>query len=421
MRGIYKITQISTGLVYIGQTINMFSRWHQHINAVDNLSFHKDFKTDPTDFTFEILTQSDDYTKEDLDRLEKQYITDYKSNDLKYGFNATAGNGKLKKQTKPTRMLEVKKAIVQEIFDKWVENKLYNINVLIIGEFRTIPEYLILKKCKVKIFTDDFDYTCEEAKIIRVDGGDELMSKVKEIKKGEYDLIIANPPYNIGNKIINSFVGKAKESIVLAPLSCYKGQDLYKHIVDLQLVDPKAFEDADITNNLNIAKLLDRKMEQTWEEIESLTFNENYKEFYQVNNSVKASFQIETKLTDLSKIDIDTWFLITFRTITDGVHKTSNCLDYTFNINFDNRKEIPYDKYLNSYSPRFLIFNSKSEKEHFNIFWYKNPLMNDLIRGLNKTNGYVFLAIPNIDWSKERDYEKCTLEDIMNWLREDNK
>ena len=39
---------------------------------------------------------------------------------------------------------------------------------------------------------------------------------------------------------------------------------------------------------------------------------------------------------------------------------------------------------------------------------------------LNKSNGRVTPAIPNIDWSKERDYEHLTLDDIMNILREEN-
>lgn len=77
------------------------------------------------------------------------------------------------------------------------------------------------------IITDDYDFDCEDAKqIIRVDtsiGIDELMSEVNKIEKNQFDLIIANPPYQYGNKIISKYVNKAKESIVLMPISCYKG------------------------------------------------------------------------------------------------------------------------------------------------------------------------------------------------------
>ena len=47
--------------------------------------------------------------------------------------------------------------------------------------------------------------------------------------------------------------------------------------------------------------------------------------------------------------------------------------------------------------------------------------MNNLIKGLKKTGGSPDVAIPRINWSiSNRDYEHATLEDVMNWLREDN-
>ena len=47
--------------------------------------------------------------------------------------------------------------------------------------------------------------------------------------------------------------------------------------------------------------------------------------------------------------------------------------------------------------------------------------MNNLIKGLKKTGGSPDASIPRINWSKsDRDYEHATLEDVMNWLREDN-
>ena len=84
MIGVYKITQKSTSKVYIGQSKNIFARWYQHVNAVDSLSFHEAYKKDPTDFIFEILRLTEDV--DDLDRLEKLYIRDYKANDPQYGF-----------------------------------------------------------------------------------------------------------------------------------------------------------------------------------------------------------------------------------------------------------------------------------------------------------------------------------------------
>lgn len=423
MRGIYKITQKSTGLIYIGQSINIDNRWNQHANAIDNLSFHQEYRKNPLDFIFEILAENDNYTKDDLDRLEKQYITDYKSNDPKYGFNGTAGNGDGKKKTKSTKILPVQRKLVQVMFDSYVENRIKDKKVLIIGVFETIPEYLILKKCDVTILTDDFDYTCEDAKIIRFDGGDELMSKVKEIKKDEFDLIIANPPYNIGNKVIASFVDKAKESIVLAPISCYKSNNNYKHVRELQLVDPKAFKDAAITGNLNIATLINREIDQSWEEIELLTYDEKYRKYYSINISKindKNKFKLTNKKEILDELVPGIDFIVPQKATNDGVHKTRDCIDYRFNFLHEK------DSLINNkgtYSNIWVNNNIHDSTVCNNIirFWYNNPLVDDLLFGLNSEYGDLNKAIPHINWSIDRDYEHCTLDDIMKWLEEDNK
>ena len=416
MKGIYKITQISTGKVYIGQSTNIDNRWNQHSEAVDNLSFHQEYRKNPKDFTFQILEENDDYTKEDLARLEKQYITDYKSNDPKYGFNGTAGNDDGKKKTKSTKILPVLRKIVQVMFDYYIENKIQYKKVLIIGVFKAIPEHLILKHCDVTIFTDDYDYTCEDAKIIRFDGGDELVNKVKAIKKGEYDLIIANPPYDKGNEIVTNFVSKAKESIVLAPANCYQYNNVYKHIINTQLVDPKAFKDANITSNLNIAQMIDKEIEQSYHDIYLDNYcDPNLKNFYKHNITIKAKWKVLKNLLaekNIDKYDISTSFIIPSRA-TNGVCKNKDTADFYYNV-FNEKK------YIGSY----VLQLSEKAKKNLAQFYYYNSLMNRLLRGLNNTGGSnlcYLAAIPHIDWSIDRDYEHCTLDDIMKWLEEDNK
>ena len=248
--------------------------------------------------------------------------------------------------------------------------------------------------------------------------------KIEEIfnMNVKFDLIISNPPYKIGNKIINSFINKAKESIVLAPLSCYKGNNVYKHIRDLQLVNPKAFKDASITNNLNIAKLIDRKLEQRWEDIESMTFNEKYREYYILNISKinnKNKFKLTNKKEILDKLIPGIDFIVPQKVTNNGVHTTQDCIDYKFN--FLHIK----DSLINNkgtYSNIWVNDNIHDANICKNIiqFWYKNPLMNDLLFGLNSEYGDLNKAIPHIDWSKKRDYEHCSLDDIMKWLDEDN-
>lgn len=421
MKGIYKITQKSTGKIYIGQSINIFNRWNQHIQSIDNLSFHKAYRENPTDFTFEILVQNDDWTREDLDKAEKRYIIDTHADDPKYGFNGTSGNGEYK-VFKPIKMLVVGGSINKYIHSEYLKN-IENKNILIIGNFKFCDTLSLYNN--ITIISDDYDFTCEDAKVIKVSTGEELMGEINKLEKDQFDLIIANPPYNLGNKIVNQFVDLAKESIVLMPISCYKNKELYKHIRDLELVDPKTFKDADITNNLCVCKLIDWK-DNTKElfDIISLTYDKNYISFYNKNHNIKDTFDYISvhSIKDKSKSpDIFKSFMLTMRTIQNGTHSVfGKAADINWNIN-NISKEIPWDTYVNAASCAFIVFKNKKCKDNLCKFWYYNPLMNDLIKGLNSASGKITIAIPHIDWLKDRDYEHCTLDDIMKWLEEDNK
>ena len=416
MKGIYIWTQLSTGKVYIGQSSNLNQRYIQHITANDDLCFHLDYRKDPTDFSYRILAISDDYTAEDLNSLEKYFIEYYHANDPRYGFNATAGNGNKKAKPDNHKMLNVKgepDRIINAMALRHTQNK----RILVIGNFNVGESSLYNN---VTVLSDDYGYTCNAADVKHVDSSEDTL-RYLNMSKEKFDLIIANPPYDMASRIITEVIKHTKDAVVLMPFSKYRSNELYKHVVSLQLVDPKCFDDVNITDNLCVCRLIPQKIERTFEELELETFEPKYRDFYELNSTLESTFDTETKLTDLTQVDVNKWFLITFRTITDGVHKTINCLDYPFNVLFNDSQELPYDKHLRSYSPRFLIFKTKLEKENFNKFWYKNSLMNSLIKGLNKKQGYVFKAIPNIDWSVDRDYEHCTLDDIMTWLREDNR
>ena len=427
MKGVYKITQKSTGKVYIGQSINIDNRWNQHAFSIDNLSFHEQYRHNPTDFTFEVLIQNDSYTKDDLDKLEKRYIADYHSNDSKYGFNATAGNGKLKEITK-SRMLMVKGSIdrmMNKNFLRGVENK----KILVIGNFN-ISETSLYND--MTILTDDFDYTCETAKIIRVEGGDEIMAQLNNMKDEKFDLIIANPPYNMGNKIISNCVDKAKECVVLMPFSKYKANELYKHVLSLEIVDPKAFKDAVITTNLCVCKLIPNKIERTFEELEIETFDQRYREFYELNaklfNYAISAFERVPQRSGIHyDHNPDAAFALTARTALDGVHKTNNdAYDVLFNIKkVVSIKDTPIWKHADGTDAQaaasYIYFNTAQEKENLVKFWYYNPLMNKLLKGLNRCGGDYFQSIPNIDWSIDRDYEHLTYEELLQIMKDELK
>lgn len=251
------------------------------------------------------------------------------------------------------------------------------------------------------------------------------MGEINKIKKDEYDLIIANPPYNLGNKIVSQFVTLVRESIVLMPISYYRPKELYKHILNLNLVDPKTFKDAIITDNLCICRLTPQKIDRTFEALELETFEPKYREFYEFNAKAvnKLCYNHGAKLNSRNdysnKVDwMITWYVC-------NAHKAHNISGDSFDIHYNLKRDIdnsaiPDDK-NGTLSVAIIRFKSELEKDNFNRYWYFNELTYKLINGLNKNGGSCAKALPNIDWSKDRDYEHCTLDDIMKWLEEDNQ
>ena len=450
MKGIYKITQKSTKKVYIGQSINIDNRWNQHAAAVDNLSFHEEYRKNPTDFTFEVLYQNDDYTKDDLNELEKKCIEDYHSNEKDKGFNGTAGNGQVKSISKQ-QMLRVRGSIDKLINSKYLR-KTENKKILIIGNFN-IGESSLYNN--ITVLTDDLDYTCETAKIIRVEGGDEIMAQLNMLKDEKFDMIIANPPYNAGNKIISKCVTVAKRTIALMPFSKYKKDELYKHVLSLELANPKDFPDAYITNNLCVCELIPEKIERKFEDLETETFDQKYREFYVLNQHLtrpyndiypvsfvsydgtpgdrnRAYQNVVNRLKTIYNEKGDRVFIYTLRAVQNGTHAVDGeAPDITWNLKKQFFQSVfPIGDMGTKLKPAlgitvFLLeFQSEKECTNFTRFFYaggKDGLMNKLVKGLNKCTGVLLKAIPNIDWSVDRDYEHLTYEQLLEIMREELK
>lgn len=411
MKGIYIWTQLSTGKVYIGQSSNLNQRYIQHITANDDLCFHLEYRKDPTDFSYRLLAISDDYTAEDLNSLEKYFIEYYHANDPRYGFNATAGNGNKKAKPNNHKMLNVKgepDRIINVLALRHTQNK----RILVIGNFNVGESSLYNN---VTVLSDDYGYTCNAADVKHIDSSEDTL-RYLNMSKEKFDLIIANPPYDMASRIITEVIKHTKDAVVLMPFSKYKSNELYKHVVSLQLVDPKCFDDVSITDNLCVCRLIPQKIERTFEELELETFEPKYRDFYELNSHRDYSYIIlpnmpakyDITANNLS-FDINTDFMITTRTVQNGTHST-DAHDMRFNLKYEPTSTLSY------------MIRLPSEKAKHNIckFWYKNSLQNDLIKGLNKKSGKPYSAIPNLDWTKDRDYEHCTLDDIMTWLREDN-
>ena len=94
--GIYKITNLKTGLCYIGQAVDVAERWKQHVKCglgidtpAQNKLYKAMLKDGVTNFSFELLEQCE---RNLLNEKEKFYIGLYQSCD--YGYNSNCGTGK---------------------------------------------------------------------------------------------------------------------------------------------------------------------------------------------------------------------------------------------------------------------------------------------------------------------------------------
>lgn len=92
--GIYKITDLITGLVYIGQSVDCKTRWRDHLKASlaqggkKNKLYQQMQESGQENFTFEILEEVEG---KKLNEREAYWIEFYKARD--YGLNSTRGNG----------------------------------------------------------------------------------------------------------------------------------------------------------------------------------------------------------------------------------------------------------------------------------------------------------------------------------------
>ena len=94
--GVYKITRIKTGEIYIGQAVNVSTRWTEHCKAalgvgtLTSSQLHRVMRKDgPENFTFELL---EEVPKDKLRERESYYIDFYDSKN--YGLNSISGDKK---------------------------------------------------------------------------------------------------------------------------------------------------------------------------------------------------------------------------------------------------------------------------------------------------------------------------------------
>lgn len=153
MVGIYKITNIISNKVYIGQSINIEKRWGAHRTKPFNEKstqynsplYRAIRKYGLSAFTFEVLEEC---LPSMLDQKEQFYIQLYKSNNSDFGYNLTAGG-----QT-ATTISKISKIELEAIYNLLLQTNLtekeiasrFNVSQRFIsginlGEYHIIPGF----------------------------------------------------------------------------------------------------------------------------------------------------------------------------------------------------------------------------------------------------------------------------------------
>lgn len=141
MKGIYCFINKINQKRYIGQSIQIEERYNQHIRTSQNKnskeydsSFYRALRKYGIDnFDFKILTQNDNYTKEDLNELEIYYINKFDS--YNNGYNETKGGQTSEHFSKLTdnQILELKKDIKNNKLNFTELANKYNVSISLIS------------------------------------------------------------------------------------------------------------------------------------------------------------------------------------------------------------------------------------------------------------------------------------------------
>ena len=231
--------------------------------------------------------------------------------------------------------------------------------------------------------------------------------RLEESMENKFDLVIANPPYEIGNAVITETMKHCNEAVVLMPLSRYKKNGLFKQIKDITIIPmgEANFEDAATDPHIcNLNSSYDNNI--NYDELQLCSYNQKFIKYYR-ENLARKHYAIDACVTNTSLPDTfptcENSFYITERTPCDGIHLiTGDSLDVKWNI-YRNISVEDIPRSGSMYKGTWIFFKSDIERQNFADYWYSNGkqgLLHNLLRGSNKQGGAVKNLLPKLDWTR---------------------
>lgn len=251
---------------------------------------------------------------------------------------------------------------------------------------------------------DDKSYLIEPSEEINKKENEKAWLDWSKSLDMQFSGMVINPPYAIGNKIIAEVVkhltddGKA---VVIQPLSQYKNQKLFEHVETFELADPKLFENAVITENLNISVVTKKKQNKfIWQELVLESCDQNFRKFYDWN--IANDRGIIMKRQDgknPNDFNIDTDFIECGRLFAaaGGAGFGVGSIGYKWNAMLWQNS----DNWI--FNIGLISLSTNNAKQNFVKYWYNgkkgDKLASKAALGLHITNanGTGFF-IPQIDW-----------------------
>ena len=239
--------------------------------------------------------------------------------------------------------------------------------------------------------------------------------------KQKFDLVIANPPFSIGNDVIRTCLPYCEEAVVLMPGSGYKKRNLHWNVREIfsPSEGSKLFRSESATVvDITIARLTNEKIKTDYDKQFVLyRYDPLVIKFVKENIKLPLSYvkyHLGVDRLDLRTISLEKTFVVSARVLDNGVHTKPTSSDYVFNY----LKKIPEKL---TYSCVLINFPSEICKDNFAEFWYKNPIMNTLLKGAHSSGIRTELnnLIPRIDWSVERDYEHLSYEELLEIMKDE--